>query len=59
MALKFAKSDYDVIIHYNNSKSEAENIVKKIKELGNDALMVKADLTTELDIFISTLLILS
>jgi len=56
IALKFAKSDYDVIIHYNNSKNEAENIVKKIKELGNDALMVKADLTTELDIFISDII---
>ena len=28
IALKFAKSDYDVIIHYNISKNEAENIVK-------------------------------
>jgi len=52
-ALKFAESGYDVIIHYNNSKGEAENIVKKIKQLGAKAVMIKADLTTELDIFVS------
>tara|TARA_B100001758_G_scaffold137851_1_gene118781 strand:- start:78 stop:836 length:759 start_codon:yes stop_codon:yes gene_type:complete len=53
IAIKFAESGYDVIIHYNNSENEAENVVNKIKKLGNDAIMIKADLTTGLDQFLS------
>ena len=53
IAIHFAKSDYDVIIHYNNSINEAKELVSKIKEIGPDAMMIKADLTNELDDFIN------
>ena len=53
IAIHFAKSDYDVIIHYNNSENDAKDIVSKIKEIGTDAMMIKADLIHELDDFIN------
>ena len=33
IALHFAQSGYDVIVHYNNSKKEAEMLVNQIKKL--------------------------
>lgn len=52
MALHFAKNNYDVIIHYNNSKSEAESVIEKIKKMGGDAILIKANLKNNLSNFI-------
>lgn len=52
IAIHFAKSDYDVIIHYNNSEKEAKEVVNKITEIGTSSIMIKADLTNELDKFL-------
>ena len=52
MALHFAKSNYDVIVHYNNSQVEAKAVVDEIKKLGSNAIMIKANLTEGLDPFI-------
>jgi 3-oxoacyl-[acyl-carrier protein] reductase len=43
IALEFAKEGAVVIINYFHSKNEAKNVVKKIKKLGGDALVFKAN----------------
>ena len=52
IAVHFARSGYDLIIHYNNSESEAKQVVKTIEEMGREVIMIKADLEKELDAFI-------
>tara|TARA_X000000368_G_scaffold376796_1_gene330027 strand:- start:57 stop:815 length:759 start_codon:yes stop_codon:yes gene_type:complete len=52
IAIHFAKNGYDVLVHYNNSKKEAEEVISTIHGMGVDAALIKADLTTELDRFI-------
>ncbi|RAH15659.1 MAG: hypothetical protein CMB56_002255 [Methanobacteriota archaeon] len=54
MALSFARLDYDVIIHFNNSLEEAKSVVKKIENMGCKAIMIRANLNDELKNFIET-----
>ncbi len=52
IAINFARAGYDIIVHYNTSELEAKEVVKTISELGREVMMLKADLETELDLFI-------
>ncbi|MEE3134201.1 MAG: SDR family oxidoreductase [Candidatus Thermoplasmatota archaeon] len=52
IAVHFAKNGYDILVHYNTSKKEAEGVLSIIREMGRNATLIKADLTTELDLFI-------
>ncbi|HLC50668.1 MAG TPA: SDR family oxidoreductase [Candidatus Nanoarchaeia archaeon] len=45
IAIALAKEGADVVIHYNNSKKEAEAVKKEIEKLGRQSIIVKADLT--------------
>jgi len=47
IAIEFAKLGADIIINYNSSQSDAENIVEEINNMGRHAVAVKADLTKE------------
>ena len=49
IAVHFARSGYDIIIHYNKSESEAKQVVKTIEEMGRGVIMIKADLEKELE----------
>lgn len=44
IALCLAKRGYDLVIHYNNSKTEAENLKIEIEKLGVNCSLIKADL---------------
>jgi 3-oxoacyl-[acyl-carrier protein] reductase len=44
-AIEFAKAGAKVIVHYNESKQAAEEVVKKIKEEGGEATAIKADVS--------------
>ncbi|MCL6443122.1 MAG: glucose 1-dehydrogenase [Alicyclobacillus sp.] len=46
IATGVAQEGADVIVHYNRSRSGAEQTVKKIRDIGRDALPVQADLTS-------------
>ncbi len=43
LALASAKAGYSLIIHYNQSKTEAEDLCEKIRQLGTQAQAVQAD----------------
>jgi NAD(P)-dependent dehydrogenase (short-subunit alcohol dehydrogenase family) len=44
VALRLARDGADVVIHYNLSKSEADDTVAEIEELGRKSIAVQADL---------------
>lgn len=44
-ALLMSKNGYTVAVNYNNSKEMAENLVTEIKQSGNDAFAIKADVS--------------
>jgi len=44
IALHLAKIGYDLVIHYNNSEKEAQNLQKQIQQLGVECSLIKADL---------------
>ena len=44
-AIEFAKAGAKVIVHYNESKQAAEEVVKKIKEEGGEATAIMADVS--------------
>jgi len=52
IAIHFAQSGFDLIIHYNNSEKEAKDVVETIKKMGRNAIMIKANLTHKLEEFI-------
>jgi len=47
IALKFAEKGAKVIVNYVNSKKEAEEVVKKIEEIGSEAIAIKCDVSKE------------
>lgn len=47
IALKFAEKGAKVIVNYVNSKKEAEEVVKKIEEIGSEAITIKCDVSKE------------
>lgn len=50
-ALKFASIGYDIIINYNNSKEQAEELKAKIEdEYGVSVLTIKADISNEKEV---------
>lgn len=49
-ALLFAKNGAKVVVNYLNSKEKAEEVVKKIKEFGSDAISIRADVSKEDDV---------
>ena len=44
IARRLAREDYRVIINYNKSEKEAGDLEKEIREMGKDALAIKADI---------------
>lgn len=47
MALTISKVGCNVIVHYNNSKEQAEALVKAVQQIGSKAWLVGADISTE------------
>ncbi|MDR0928058.1 MAG: SDR family oxidoreductase [Ignavibacteria bacterium] len=47
IAKKFARYDYNIIIHYLSSKEAAEHLAK---EIGNNSIAIRADLRKESDV---------
>jgi NAD(P)-dependent dehydrogenase (short-subunit alcohol dehydrogenase family) len=45
IAIALAKEGADVVVHYNNSKKEAEAVKKEIEKFGRKSITIKADLT--------------
>jgi len=50
IALLFAKEGARIIVNYNKSKKEAEEVVKKIKSLGSQAIAIKCDVSKEKEV---------
>ena len=46
LALNLAKAAEKVIIHYNKSQKEAENLAREIEQLGTEAFTIAADLSS-------------
>lgn len=44
-ALHFARQGYGVAVNYNNSENHAKTLIKQIKEIGGNAVMIKADVS--------------
>jgi len=49
-AMEFAKAGARVIVHYNESKGEAEKVVSRIKEGAGEAVSIKADVSRKEDV---------
>ena len=49
MALYLAERGYDVAIHYASSVDEAEAVASRIRDMGQEAVTVEADLLSEAD----------
>ena len=49
LARRFAEAGASVIVHYNSSKADAQNVTLQIRERGGNATAVQGDLTQESD----------
>jgi len=49
-AIEFGKTGAKVVVHYNESKNEAETVVREIKSFGAEAIAVKADVSQKEDV---------
>lgn len=47
IALRFAKEGMNIVVNYNNSKIEANKVVRDIKKLGVEAIAIKCDVSNE------------
>jgi NAD(P)-dependent dehydrogenase (short-subunit alcohol dehydrogenase family) len=54
IALYLAQKGYSIVVHYNTSKNEAEEIVRRCEALGVEACAIQGDFTSleEIDLFI-------
>ncbi len=50
VALAFAKEGAKVVVNYSSSEKAAMEVVEKIKEMGSDAIAVKADVAKKSDV---------
>ena len=44
ISLFLARNEYDIVVHYNSSKGEAESLKKEILEIGVNCQIIQADL---------------
>jgi NAD(P)-dependent dehydrogenase (short-subunit alcohol dehydrogenase family) len=49
LARRFAEAGTSVIVHYNSSEADAQNVTRQIRERGGNAIAVQGDLTQEKD----------
>jgi NAD(P)-dependent dehydrogenase (short-subunit alcohol dehydrogenase family) len=47
LARRFAEAGASVIVHYNSSEADAQNVMRQIRDRGGSAIAVKGDLTQE------------
>ena len=47
IAKKLSGPNIEIVIHYNKSKSKAENLRKKLQSFGSKIYLVKGDLSKE------------
>ena len=47
IALDLAKRGYDVAVHYNSSRADADDVADQIRQMGQQAVAVSADLLDE------------
>jgi NAD(P)-dependent dehydrogenase (short-subunit alcohol dehydrogenase family) len=50
IALELASAGYDVAVHFNSSRTDAEATADEIKKLGLKAVVIEADLSKEADV---------
>lgn len=50
IALKLAERGANIIVNYTSNSEKAEEVVKEIKEMGRDALAIKADISKPEDV---------
>ena len=50
IAKKLSSENIEISIHYNNSKSKAENLKKELQKKGSKVFLVKGDLSKEKDV---------
>jgi len=50
IAEKLSGPNVEMVIHYNNSKSDAEKLRKKLSQMGSKIYLVKGDLSKETDL---------
>lgn len=50
IAKVFAKNNYNIILNYNNSEAEAQNLAQELGEYNVEVLPIKADITSEQEI---------
>ena len=50
IAKKLSGPNVEMVIHYNNSKSDAEKLRKKLSQMGSKIYLVKGDLSKETDL---------
>ena len=50
IAKKLSGNNIEILIHYNKSKSKAENLKKELKKNGTKVYLVKGDLSKENDV---------
>ena len=50
IALEMAKAGWDIAIHYGKSQEDAQKTVDLIKDLGQNAICIQADLAIESEV---------
>ena len=49
-ALRLAKEGMDVVVNYNSNEAEAMKVVNAIKDMGQDAIAIKANTGNQNDV---------
>ena len=50
IALEFARQGADVVVNYKTSEKEAKEVARQIEKIGQEAIVVKADVSKEEDV---------